>query len=1017
MSIDQEIIDLLEGIRRQSHFPRATYRLQLGPNLTFQDARALVSYLDDLGISDLYVSPIFLPCSPESPGYDICDHNQFNPALGREEDLAALVQSLKSYKMGLILDVVPNHMGIRGDRNIWWMDVLENGPSSPYAHFFDIDWQPAKPELENKVLLPILEDLYGQVLESGKFRLSFEEGPFFIYYYDHKLPVAPRSYCLILNQVLDILSKELPTDHDDLQELQSILTALNYLPPRTEKSLEKILERKREKEVIKKRLANLGQKSQIFRQALAEVVNSYNGQVGDPRSFEKMDTLIKEQAYRPCFWRVAADEINYRRFFDINHLAAIRMELPEVFQVTHRLIFQLLAEGKVNGLRIDHPDGLWNPTLYFRNLQKNYLLSRLSYLLKERDNLSLEELEKIIEDWLTQSQNYLPSSSWPLYVVAEKILSPGEELPREWAVQGTTGYDFLNSLNGLFVAAENQRPCDRLYNRFIGTRFNFPNLVNSSKKMIMLISLASELASLSHRLERLSEKNRWYRDFTLNSLTFALREVIACLPVYRTYITDPNLVSERDAAYIKAAVEEAKRRNPRTAESIFDFLRDILLLRNLNNFPPEDRPKILEFVMRFQQITGPVMAKGVEDTAFYIYNRLLSLNEVGGHPEKFGLPLDEFHNQNRERLATWPFSFLATSTHDTKRSEDVRARINVLSEIPDEWRKAISRWRRWNARKKNVVDGWPIPDGNDEYHLYQTLVGAWPIEDEDQGEEFLAQPEFAEWRERVAAYMHKAIMEAKVHTSWFNPHKEYEEGMRKFIQQILETNPRNLFLKDLRSFQRRIAFFGQWNSLAQVFLKLSSPGVPDFYQGTELWNFSLVDPDNRRPVDYKKREALLAELKRRVENSKGHLLPLVQELIQHSRDGRIKLYLIWRMLNFRRNKPDLFTRGNYFPLPAQGEKKDHVVSFGRSWKDDWVIVVAPRLGLTLTQGNEKPPLGPEVWKDTRIYLPEGEEIFSFYNLFTGEIIHVAQEEKQSYLPIAVILGNFPVGFLERTRQS
>lgn len=1005
------ILDFLKNLQQEKHIPRATYRLQLGSSFTFCQAAELVPYFDELGISDIYVSPIFLPCSPESHGYDVCDHNQLNPALGSKEDFETLVKCVQSKGMGLILDMVPNHMGIGGNKNVWWMDVLENGPSSPYANYFDIDWHPVKPELDNKVLLPILEGLYGLVLESGKFRLSFEEGAFFIYYYDHKLPVAPRSYCLILNEILAALSKELPADNESLLELQSILTALSYLPPRTERSSEKIAERMREKEVIKKRLSFIYQKSPTFRAAIDRTVDDYNGRIGDPQSFEKMDNLLKEQAYRLCFWRVAADEINYRRFFDINHLAAIRMELPEVFQATHQFLFRLLAEGKVTGLRIDHPDGLWNPAQYLRNLQKYYLLYTIAHRLPSTIKLPQENIEAAVEEWLTTLETSSDGIIWPLYVVIEKILSEGEKLPRHWAIYGTTGYDFLNNLNGLFVAKENQKLFDRLYARFIGQQIELTNLINSSKKMIMLISLASEIASLSHQLERLSEKNRWYRDFTLNSLTFALREVIACLPVYRTYITGPDGISERDINYITGAVEEAKRRNPRTAGAIFDFIRDTLLLRNLANFSPEDWPKILNFVLRFQQITGPVMAKGLEDTAFYIYNRLISLNEVGGQPGEFGLSVEEFHKQNRERLLNWPLSFLTTSTHDTKRSEDVRARLNILSEMPAEWKRAVQRWRRWNVSQKTIVAGQLAPDLNDEYHLYQTLVGAWPLEDKD--DDFLKSQEFSKWRERVAAYMHKATLEAKVHTSWFNPHREYEEALKSFIYSILEPGSKNKFLSDLRSFQRRVAYFGLWNSLGQVLLKLTCPGIPDFYQGTELWDFSLVDPDNRRPVDYQKRKALLADLKMKISNSANDLLSLAQEVLQSPGDGRIKLFTIYSLLNYRRQNSALFVQGDYFPLIARGEKKDHVVAFGRRLNNLLILAVAPRLVCKLTAGIPRPPIGLEVWQDTGIYLPEEESSCSFFNLLTGEILKVEPKDKQLYLPLATILKNFPVAILER----
>jgi len=625
--------------------PRATYRLQFGPGFNFRQAEDLVAYLDQLGVSDLYSSPLFKPCSPDGPGYDVCDHKEFNPAVGTPEDFDALSRALQSKSMGLILDLVPNHMGI-SKNNPWWMDLLENGPSSIFSCYFDIDLHPVKPELENKVLLPILEDQYGKVLEDGKFQLKFEEGTFVIYYYDHNLPVAPRTYSQILEHPLEELIRTLGKENEDLQEYQSILTALGYLPPQTESAPEKLEERKREKEVIKRRIAGLYLKSPEMKRAIDSAVEAFNGRAGDPRSFDRMDGLINAQAYRPAFWRVAADEINYRRFFDINHLAAIRMEFPQVFEEAHRLVFRLLGEGRVTGLRIDHPDGLWNPAHYFLQLQKNYLIHRLRSRTGPQGDSPSPPLEEEAEAWLAGIRGKSPAPPWPLYVVVEKILGEGEPLPEDWAVCGTTGYDFLNEVNGLFVDGRNLRAMDRIYTQFMGAQINFANLVNTWKKMIMLVSLASEVAALSHQLERISEKNRGYRDFTLNSLTFVLREVIACLPVYRTYITGPENVPQRDMAYIEAAVEEAKKRNPRTAESIFDFVRDTLLLRNLETFAEEDREGLIQFAMKFQQITGPVMAKGLEDTAFYIYNRLVSLNEVGGHPGKFGGSPEEFHLRN-----------------------------------------------------------------------------------------------------------------------------------------------------------------------------------------------------------------------------------------------------------------------------------------------------------------------------------------------------------------------------------
>ncbi len=1006
---------LPEKTSLQARIPRATYRVQLGKSFTFRQSLALVPYWDELGISDLYASPFFKPCDVDGAGYDVCDHKEFNPAIGTPEDFETLSASLRECSMGLLLDVVPNHMGISGG-NPWWMDVLENGPSSMFSCYFDIEHQPAKPELQNKVLLPILEDQYGKVLEDGKFQLKLEEGAFFIYYYEHKLPVAPRTYAQVLENPQEELIRTLGKEDENLQELQSILTALSYLPPRTESAPEKLDELKREKEVIKRRIASLCQKSPVVKRALESAIQVFNGRVGDPPSFDRMDSLISAQAYRPAFWRVAADEINYRRFFDINHLAAIRMELPQVFEEAHRLVFQLLGEGRVTGLRIDHPDGLWNPARYFHQLQKSYLIHRLRSRSAPQEESLAPPFEEEAEAWLAAIRERMPAPPWPLYVVAEKILEEGEPLRGDWAVWGTTGYDFLNGANGLFVDGRNARAMDRLYVHFVGVQIPFGNLVNTWKKMTMLVSLASEMAALSHQLERISEKNRGYRDFTLNSITFVLREVIACLPVYRTYITGPENVPERDAAYIEAAVEEAKRQNPRTAESIFNFVRDTLLLRNLQHFSEEDREGLIQFVMKFQQITGPVMAKGLEDTAFYIYNRLVSLNEVGGHPEKFGISPEEFHLQNLDRLEKWPHSLLATSTHDTKRSEDVRARMDVLSEIPGEWRAAVNRWSRWNAPKKTPVDRQPAPDRNEEYLLYQSLVGAWPMEDPDHPLSPHSQ-EFLQFRERMVAYMRKATLEAKVHTSWINPNEEYDGAVKNFVLNLLDPQGKNRFLGDLQEFQRRVAYFGRWNSLSQVLLKLTCPGVPDIYQGTELWDLSLVDPDNRRPVDFGLRQSMLSGLKERINKSGGNLVPLARELLENSWDGRIKLYLIYRSLQARRRAPKIFSEGSYLPLEGEGEKKDHFCAFARIFKENSILVGVPRLVIGLLGGREEPPLGESAWKDTWVRVPEEWVGRKYRNLFTGEELGVRNRDRGAGFFLGGLFRNFPVALLESMEHS
>jgi (1->4)-alpha-D-glucan 1-alpha-D-glucosylmutase len=995
-SFASTVAAVAQEVLSQRRIPSATYRLQFGRSFTFRDAEALVPYLSDLGITDCYASPLFKTCSKASHGYDICDHSLLNPDLGSEEDFQAFVRALQAHGMGLLLDMVPNHMGIGGSANAWWMDVLENGPSSIYASLFDIDWHPATPELENRVLLPVLEDQYGRVLERGELRLAPEDGAFFVSYGQWRLPVAPRTYDSILGHALDGLAEAVGEENERVQELQSIRTALNYLPLRTELDPEKIAERNREKEIIKRRIAALYEASPDVREAIDTAVRKFNGKVGDPRSFDLLDALIDAQAYRLAFWRVASDEINYRRFFDINELAAIRVESPEAFEVTHELVLRLLAEGKVTGLRIDHADGLWNPSRYFRRLQESYLVHQVRARLAPRrtDN----GLDAALAEWFSAHMGRGSAAARPLYVVVEKILTQGEPLPQDWAVYGTTGYEFLNAVNGLFVGSGNRRAFDRIYSHFVGARIDFRNLVNSTKKMIMLVSLSSEINALSHQLERIAKRNRMYRDFTLNSLTFAIREVIACLPVYRTYITGPGAVAQRSQTFIEAAVSEAKRRNPRTAAAVFDFIRDTLLLRNVEDFAEEDRGKLTDFAMKFQQITGSVMAKGVEDTAFYVYNRLVSLNDVGGNPERFGVSVAAFHRQNAQRFKRWPHSMLATSTHDTKRSEDVRARINVLSEIPNEWKDAVIRWGRLNAAKKTVVGGQPAPDLNDEYLLYQTLIGAWP-----------AQPptpqESAHFRERIAAYMLKATKEAKVHTSWVNPNEEYDAAVRNFVLRVLSDEGDSPFMDDLRRFQRRVAYHGQFNSLAQVLLKLTSPGVPDTYQGNDLWDLSLVDPDNRRPVDFTVRAGSLDELRRR---EKDGSVSLVRELLAGWQDGRLKLYLTYKALNFRRVHAELFLEGEYLPLPGQGAAQEHLVAFTRRRGATWALVAVPRLVTPLCAPG-KPPLG-RVWGESAIVLPP-EAPLSWHNVLTGEVLKADGSPQAMVLRLRDVLRSFPVALL------
>ncbi|MCC7104685.1 MAG: malto-oligosyltrehalose synthase, partial [Chloroflexi bacterium] len=985
----------------------------------FEDALGITGYLNELGISDAYASPFLRAHEESTHGYDICDHNALNPSIGTEQDLARWSEQLQRRQMGLMLDVVPNHMGIGQTANSWWLDVLENGPSSSYASFFDIDWQPLKAELANKVLLPVLGGQYGEVLENGELVLRYENGTFTINYYDHQLPIAPRSSGRILAGPLEALRAQLPRDDEALVELESINTAISHLPRRTETEPEKIAERNREKEVIKRRLAALYDASPEVRKELEAAVERINGCKSDPGSFDELDALLGAQAYRLSFWRVAAEQINYRRFFDVNDLAAIRMERPEVFHATHRLVLRLLREGKATGLRLDHPDGLWNPRQYFERLQTAYVL--------ERGRQGLSEVEPGSEaaaGTLEQLDHPPPevariAAALPLYLVVEKILEPGEPLRDDWQVHGTVGYEFLNSVGGLFVNPAAARAFDEIYSRFVDVRLQYAEVLNASKKMIMLISLASEVNVLAAQLSSVSERNRRLRDFTLVTLAFAIREVIAALPIYRTYSTCEGAITEPDRQAVEAAIADARRRNPRTASQVFDFIRALLLLEFPAGDAPETRQQQCAFVMKFQQTTGPVMAKGGEDTAFYRYNRLIALNEVGGSPDRFGTKPAVFHAQNAERARRWPSSMLTTSTHDTKRGEDVRARISVLTEMPRLWRAALGRWSRSNRRRRTVAQGQAAPDPNDEYLLYQTLVGLWPFEP-------VSADEHRQLIERVQVYMAKASREAKLYTSWINPNEAYDRALSDFVAAILEDSDSNLFLSDFRGFQRTVAYFGVFNSLAQTLLKLTSPGVPDVYQGSELWDLSLVDPDNRRPVDFGQRIELLRNLRARM-HEEGALARLAAELLSAPDDGRVKLFTILRALRYRQANADLFQAGGYQPLKAAGTARDHVVAFSRRLDEREALVVAPRLVCTLANGQLQPPTG-ERWGQTLLGLPRDRAGAFFRNVLTGELLAVEQNGERApsgrdgqtrpttYLRLADVLASFPVALLERERS-
>lgn len=911
--------------------PGATYRLQFNSSFTFQHSADLIDYFSSLGITDCYASPILKARAGSIHGYDVLDYGQVNPELGGEEAFISFAKQLKEKNIGLLLDIVPNHMCISEDTNKWWQDVLENGPSSLYASYFNIVWNPLKAKLYNKVLLPVLDQQYGRVIENQELKLIYEKGAFFVAYKTRHFPVNPYTWCMILDPVSEKIEAQEGASNETTLEFQSILTALRHLPDLEEIDADKIKERNREKEIIKKRLAVLTEKSKSVHVLIEESLHVLNGKKGEPHSFDQLEELLGQQAYRLSYWRVTNDEINYRRFFDINDLASVRVEEEAVFQELHALVLTFIKEGWVTGLRVDHVDGLFDPEGY---------LCRLQYA-------CAQTLEKG------------PSSGTQrtFYAIVEKILMGNERLRPRWMTDGTTGYDFLNLLNGLYVVRENKQAFQHTYYQFISRYEELHYVIYECKKLILFVSMSSELHLLARQLEEISEQHRWSRDFTLETLRIALREIIACFPAYRSYIRLANKeVSDEDQHLIVSAIRQAKRYNPASESSEFDFIQSVLLLQYPEGVTEEQIAYRQQFIMRFQQLTGPVMAKGFEDTAFYRHYPLISLNEVGKDPGAFGVSIDTFHEKNKERLEYWPHTLLTTFTHDTKRSEDVRARINVLTEDPQGWHEALYRWQKLNQIHKFTIDGASVPDNNEEYLLYQTLVGSWPLgpNEEKDREEYV---------KRIQDYMIKALKEAKIHTSWINPNQLYEEAIIKFVALIL--NPKHAFTEDLLSYIKPIKRAGLFNSLSQLLLKSTVPGIPDFYQGSELWEFTLVDPDNRKPVNYALRKQMLQSIRQDLKN-KG--LKCVEELIDRLEDGRIKQYIQSTILSFRQQYPNLFYQGSYEPLIVEGGEASKIIAFRREAEFKSILVLTGRFFLKSLDSNTL-QLQASDWKDVVLKIP------------------------------------------------
>ena len=959
-----------------SLIPRATYRVQLNRDFDFRAACRIVPYLAQLGISHLYTSPFIKARAGSLHGYDIIDHESLNPEIGTEGDFEALIGALHDHGMRLMIDVVPNHMGVLQADNRWWLDILEHGPASRFACYFDIDWEPLSEELRGKVLLPILGDQYGTVLERGEIRLAFdrEAGTFSLWYYEHRMPVRPSAYRALLCAGLDRLPSETPV----APEIAGVVAALSdefalLQAPQTDPDADPAAR----SAPLKRRLASLCADTPAIARLIDANVDSLNGIAGNAASFDGLHALIKEQFYRLSYWRVAADDINYRRFFDINGLAALCAERTEVFEATHRRIFEWIADGKVDALRIDHPDGLLDPRGYCDKVQA-----------------------RAIEAGAGQPAVQIASDrpDHPIYLVLEKILADHERLPQAWPVHGTTGYRFMNVVNGLFVDVAARARFDRLYADFIGEDLAFDRVLRDSRTLIAVHAMASDLNLLAAALTRIAKRARDTCDFTLNSLRRTLVDIVACFPVYRTYVT-PGRCSDDARPYIEWAVGLARRNSPAAEASAYEFVRDILTGAR----QPADaglREAIDRFIGRFQQFTAPVMAKGMEDTSFYIHHRLASLNEVGGDPRRFGFSLEAFHAASRDRARHWPHTMLATSTHDNKRAEDVRARIDVLSEMPGAWRLALRRWRQLNRRLRHAKDPVQAPSRNDEYLLYQTLLGTWPLDPMDAGA-------LARYRDRIKHYMQKAAREAKAHTSWINPNAAYEQALSDFIDGLLATLAPNPFVADFAPVAASIARYGALNSLSQTLLKLTSPGVPDTYQGTELWDLSLVDPDNRRPVDYARRIADLNALADDFSGDADHSAA-ARALLDRWTDGKVKLWTMSRVLALRARHPRWFDDGGYLALTTQGAKAAHLCAFARPHEARMMVTLAPRLFVGLAIDGW--PLGESVWHDTRIVLPANAPR-CWRNVLTNARYAAQGGEDAMTLSVASILDAFPVALL------
>jgi (1->4)-alpha-D-glucan 1-alpha-D-glucosylmutase len=923
--------------------PAATYRLQLRLEFPFAEAGAQIAYLRQLGMSHCYCSPILMSTPGSTHGYDVNDYRRIDPDLGGEEGFAQFAATVKAHGMRILLDFVPNHMGINGGRNPWWLDVLECGPHSPYAEFFDIDWRDLH-DRQPRVLVPILDDQYGVVLEQGRFAIVYDGGEFELRYESMQFPLSPGTYASLLSGAVQRLSG----DGEARQRLAALGDAFRDLPRCREGEPEKPIGQ-RERDRLKLRLAALTEANETLLMAVKAEIGCVNGLPDNPRSLDRLDSILNEQHYRLAHWKTGVHEANYRRFFAIDSLIGLRMENPRVFEEAHRLVGMLIRRDLIHGLRIDHIDGLRNPLEYLERLQ--------TLALKDGTTTAL-----------------------PFYVVIEKILEDGEELDSAWPAHGTTGYEFIRQLTEIFVNPAAEPKFTRLYARFTGETEPFADVVHAEKRLVLDEMFANAVTHLGHQLADLVNADRRWCNLTRHELTVAIREIMAGLGVYRIYRRLNAECRHEDAREVEHACAEALRRNPRRDPQPFTFVRDVLIGR----YPPPSatiayRESLWRWVLTWQQYTGAVMAKSVEDTAFYVYNRFIALNEVGGNPGMFGGAIANFHLANRRRQAAMAHTLLATSTHDTKFGEDARARLYVLSEIPDEWADWVEEWSTLNRRHKVAIAGRLAPDASEEYRFYQTLLSCWPMESFEPDEKF---------RARLREHLGKAVNEARRNTHWLVPNEPWIQALGRFVDILLTPATGHDFLASFAPRAQRLAHLGMVNSLAQVVLKTTSPGVPDFYQGCELWNLSLVDPDNRQLVDWTSRAefaAAVAEMPWR-------------ELLRHWQDGGVKLRLTQELLRFRNAQIALFQRGDYEPVELQGRFADRLVAFRRRLGDAMLVVVVPRL----TSSLGCPPLGL-VWEDTFLPLPSGggcwREILT-QREFSGANVEIA--ELFSELPLAVL---------------